>query len=188
MRLRSRARAFSQSPDTHANVTVYRTKSGLGTALRAKRIAALRAGLDAGNMLFNLRGHKLLLQTCKQCFALSYRQSRGSRRDFLRPLDHPHVVFDGAAWGRLKYQLDYPFHPQRLTQPTTLHTLAFQMLGRKPCFPAPTACYSWDWIFPSLQKRYAQDLLRRVANWPLTVRLPVSIAAGTAKCGGYIVP
>ena len=45
------------------------------------------------------------------------------RRDFLRPLDHPHVVFDGAARDRLKYQLDCPFHPQRLTLPTTLHTL-----------------------------------------------------------------
>ncbi|MGB8481850.1 MAG: hypothetical protein WCE63_23865, partial [Acidobacteriaceae bacterium] len=45
---------------------------------------------------------------------------------FLRPLDHPHAVFDGAAWDRLKYQLDCPFHPQRLTQPTTLHTLLFE--------------------------------------------------------------
>ena len=71
---------------------------------------------------------------------------------------------------------------------TMLGTRAFQTLGRKPCFPAPTACYPWDWIFPSLQKRHAQDLLRRVANWPPTARLPVSIAAGTAKVGGYIVP
>ena len=38
MRLRSRARAFSYSPHTHANVTVYRTKSGLVIALREKRV------------------------------------------------------------------------------------------------------------------------------------------------------
>jgi len=91
--------------------------------LRAQRIAALRARLHAGNMLFNLRGHNLLLQARKQRVALCYRQSNAGRRDFLRPLDHPHVVFDVAAWDRLKYQLDCPFHPQRLTQPTTLHTL-----------------------------------------------------------------
>ena len=91
--------------------------------LRAKRIAALRARLHAGNMLFNLRGHNLLPQARKQRFVLCYRQSHAGRRDFLRPLDHPRVVFDGAAWDRLKYQLDCPFHPQRLTQPTTLHTL-----------------------------------------------------------------
>jgi hypothetical protein len=75
-------------------------------------------------MLLNLRGHDLLLQARKQRFALCYSQSHASRRDFLPPLDHPHLVFDGAAWDRLKYQLDCPFHPQRLTQPTTLHTLA----------------------------------------------------------------
>ena len=91
--------------------------------LRAKRLAALRTRLHAGHMLLNLRGHDLLLQACKQRFALCYSQSHASRRDFLPPLDHPHLVFDGAAWDRLKYQLDCPFHPQRLTQPTTLHTL-----------------------------------------------------------------
>ncbi|MHB1839798.1 MAG: hypothetical protein ACYCPD_08560 [Acidobacteriaceae bacterium] len=79
--------------------------------LRAQPIAALRARLHAGNMLFNLRGHNLLLQARKQRFALCYRQSHAGRRDFLRPLDHPHVVFDGAAWNRLKYQLDCPLHP-----------------------------------------------------------------------------
>jgi hypothetical protein len=91
--------------------------------LRAKRIAALRARLHAGNMLFHLRGHNLLPQARKQRFALCYRQSHGGRRDFLRSLNHAHLVFDGATWNRLKYQLDCPFHPQRLTQPTTLHTL-----------------------------------------------------------------
>ena len=95
--------------------------------LRAKRLAALRARLHSGHMLLNLRGHDLLLQTCKQRFALCYSQSHASRRDFLPPLDHPHLVFDGAAWDRLKYQLDCPFHPQRLTQPTTLHTLLNRM-------------------------------------------------------------
>ena len=96
--------------------------------LRAKRAATLRAILailDGCRMLLNLRSHDLLLQACKQRFALCDSQSHASRREFFRPLDHPHLVFDGAAWDRLKYQLDCPFHPQRLTQPTTLHTLAF---------------------------------------------------------------
>ena len=60
---------------------------------------------------------------------------------------------------------------------TLLGSRAFQTLGRKPCFPAPSVCYPWDWILPSLDKTHAQDLLRRVANWPPTVRLPVSLAA-----------
>ena len=41
----------------------------------------------------------------------------------IRPLDHSHLVFGEAAWDRFKYQLYCPFHPQRVTQPTTLHTL-----------------------------------------------------------------
>ena len=53
--------------------------------LRAKRLAALRARLHAGHMLLNLRGHDLLLQACKQRFALCYSQSHASRRDFLPP-------------------------------------------------------------------------------------------------------
>jgi hypothetical protein len=65
--------------------------------LRAKHIAALRARLHAGNMLLNLCVHDLLLQPCKQRFALCDSQSHASRRDFFRPLDHPHLVFDGAA-------------------------------------------------------------------------------------------
>jgi hypothetical protein len=33
-------------------------------------------------------------------------------------------VFDwAAAWNHLNHQLDCPFHPKRLTRPTTLHTL-----------------------------------------------------------------
>jgi hypothetical protein len=91
--------------------------------LRAKRFAASRAGLDAGNMLLNLRGHDLLLQARKQRFAFCYSQSHNGRRDFLRPIDDPHLVFDGTAWDSLKYQLDCPFHALRLTHPTTLHTL-----------------------------------------------------------------
>jgi hypothetical protein len=51
------------------------------------------------------------------------RQSHGGRRDFLRTLDDPQLVFDCTAWDRLKYQFDCPFHLQRLPQPTTLHTL-----------------------------------------------------------------
>jgi len=57
----------------------------------------------AGNMLLNPRGYALLLQACKQRFALSYRQSHGSHRDFLRPLDHAHLAFDGATSNHLNY-------------------------------------------------------------------------------------
>jgi hypothetical protein len=110
-------------PDSHANVAVYRTQGGLLITLGAKRIAALRARLYAGNMLLNLCVQDLLLQACKQPFALCYSQSHASRRDFLRPLDPPRLVFDGAGCDLLKEQLDCPFHPQRLTQLTTFHTL-----------------------------------------------------------------
>jgi hypothetical protein len=80
--------------------------------LRAKRIAALRASLDGCHMLLNLRGHNLLLQPRKQRFAFCYSQSHIGRRDFLRLLDYPQLVFDRAAWDRLKYQLDCPLHSQ----------------------------------------------------------------------------
>jgi hypothetical protein len=91
--------------------------------LRAKRVAALRASLKGCHLSLNLRGHDLLLQAREQRFAFCYSQSHCGRRDFLRPLDDPQFVFDGAAWDRIKYQLNCPFHSQRLIQPTTLHTL-----------------------------------------------------------------
>jgi len=84
-------------------------------------------------MLLNLRGHNLLLQARKQRFAFCYSQSHGGRRDFLRPLDDPQLVFDGTAWDRLKYQFDCPFHLQRLPQPTTLHTLHFLLPAAPEC-------------------------------------------------------
>ena len=96
--------------------------------LRAKRVATLRAILDGCHMLLNLRGHDLLLQARKQRFAFCYSQSHGGRRDFLRTLDDPQLVFDWTAWDRLKYQFDCPFHLQRLPQPTTLHTLVARSL------------------------------------------------------------
>jgi len=91
--------------------------------LRAKRLATSPAGFDVGNVLLNLRGHDLFLQACKQRFALGYGQSHTGRRDFLCPLDQPHLMFDRTAWSSLEYQLDCPSHPPRLTHPTTLHTL-----------------------------------------------------------------
>ena len=91
--------------------------------LRAKCISTSRAGLDGCHVLLNLSGHHLLLQARRQRFSFCYSQSHGGRGDFLRPLDGPQLVFDGAAMDRLKYQLDFPFHPQRIIQPTTLHTL-----------------------------------------------------------------
>ena len=91
--------------------------------LRAKCTATLRAGLEGRHMLLNLRGHHLLLQAREQRFSFCYSQSHGGRGDFLGPFDDPQLVFDRAAWNRLKYQLDCPLHSQRLMQPTTLHTL-----------------------------------------------------------------
>ena len=60
---------------------------------------------------------------------------------------------------------------------TMLGNRAFEMLGRKPCYPEPTAWHPWDWIIPSLRKTHAQELMRRVAEWPLEMRLPVTIAS-----------
>jgi IS4 transposase len=79
-------------------------------------------------------------------------------------------VFDGAAWDRLKYQLDCPFHPQRLTQPTTLRTLP-DTLRRVSYFDAITA--KWlvfltnNFTLPALtiaqiyKKRWAVELFSR---------------------------
>ena len=103
--------------------------------LRAKHIATLRAILDGCHMLLNLRGHDLLLQARKQRFAFCYSQSHGGRRDFLRTLDDPQLVFDWTACDRLKYQFDCPFHLQRLPQPTTLHTLLRKVHRLKPIQP-----------------------------------------------------
>jgi uncharacterized protein YdiU (UPF0061 family) len=39
-------------------------------------------------------------------------------------------VFDwAAAWNHLNHQLDCPFHPKRLTRPTTLHTLVRELFA-----------------------------------------------------------
>lgn len=58
---------------------------------------------------------------------------------------------------------------------------SFEMFGSHPRFPAPTACYPWDWILSSLDKPYAAELLNRAANWPPRLRFPVLIAAGVTK-------
>lgn len=46
---------------------------------------------------------------------------------------------------------------------TLLGRRAFQMLGRKPGFPAPSAGYPWVWILSSLRKKHARELRWRVA-------------------------
>ena len=92
-------------------------------ALRAQCVAALRASLDAGNIPPTVLGYNLRLETGKQRLAISYRRAHRGRRDFLRPLNRAHLVFDWAAWKHLNHQLDCPFHPKRLTRPTTFHTL-----------------------------------------------------------------
>ena len=68
---------------------------------------------------------------------------------------------------------------------TMLGTRAFGTLGRKPYYPEePTACYPWDWIMPSMRKTSAQELMRRVAEWPLAMRLPVTITGGQLARSG----
>src|ERR1035437_7728188 len=49
-----------QAADAHADVTVYRPKSGLVVALRAERLSAARTRVNAGAMMLNLR--------CAICF------------------------------------------------------------------------------------------------------------------------
>ena len=51
-------------------------------------------------------------QACKQRFALCYSQSHASRRDFLRPLDHPHLVFDGLPGTASNTSLNVHFIPR----------------------------------------------------------------------------
>ncbi len=59
-----------------------------------------------------------------------------------------------------------------------LGTRAFITLGRRPYYLKPTANYPWDWILPQLREASAQEFIRRVAEWPLAMRMPVTIATG----------
>jgi hypothetical protein len=51
---------------------------------------------------------------------------------------------------------------------------AFAMLGHKPYYPVPTDSYPWDWIMPMLRNASAQELMRRVAEWPPAMQLPIT--------------
>jgi Zn ribbon nucleic-acid-binding protein len=53
---------------------------------------------------------------------------------------------------------------------TMLGRRAFVTLMRRPYYPAASAYYPWDWLFPSLHEQHAQDLLKRAARWPSTLR------------------
>ena len=96
-----------------------------------------------------------------------------SRTLFARIRNHPF-----AAWSR-RSRADLLL----AVATTMLGTRAFETLGRNPRYPVPSASYPWDWILPSLNKPYAQELLSRAANWPSTIRFSVSIAARAARCG-----
>jgi hypothetical protein len=63
-----------QSPDAHANITVYGAKSGLIITLGAKRLPASGTLLNAGAMLFDLRSDNLLLEAFQNQVSLKNRQ------------------------------------------------------------------------------------------------------------------
>ena len=67
--------------------------------------------------------HKRTMKVDRRLQKSAYSQSHGGREDFLRPLNDPKLVFNGIPWDRVKHQLECPFHLQRLTEPTILHTL-----------------------------------------------------------------
>src|ERR1039458_6326176 len=123
---RSHARTPPQAADAHADVTVYRPKSGLGVALRAERLSASRTRVNAGAMTLNLRCDHLFLQASQNCLALAYRQSHGGRRELLYTLNRGNFVLGGLARNHIRNQLQCPFHPNSLRHPTTLHALCRQ--------------------------------------------------------------
>src|ERR1039457_6977000 len=112
-----------QAADAHADVTVYRPKSGLVVALRAERLSASRTRVNAGAMMLNLRCDHLFLQASQNCLALAYRQSQGGRRELLYTLNRGNFVLGGLARNHLRNQLQCPFYPNSLRHPTTLHAL-----------------------------------------------------------------
>ena len=115
-----------QAADAHADVTVYRPKSGLVVALRAERLSASRTRVNAGAMMLNLRCDHLFLQASQNCLALAYRQSHGGRRELLYTLNRGNFVLGGLARNHIRNQLQCPFHPNSLRHPTTLHALCRQ--------------------------------------------------------------
>jgi hypothetical protein len=78
-------------------------------------------GLD--NTLAAQASAQELIESVQSCGVVMLRYRDEIRPRGLPPHDRARLVFDRAAWNHLKYQLDCPFHPKRLTHPTTLHTL-----------------------------------------------------------------
>jgi hypothetical protein len=64
---------------------------------------------------------------------------------------------------------------------TMLGRRAFDTLGCRPYYPGPSAYYPLDWIFPTLRKPHARELLRRADRWPAIMRLSVLVASGAVK-------
>ena len=61
---------------------------------------------------------------------------------------------------------------------TMLGNRAFATLGRKPYYPESTTNYPWDWILPLLRNASAREFMRRVTEWPIGMRFPVTLAKG----------
>jgi hypothetical protein len=102
------------------------------------------------------------------CDAFSWtRYGRNSRFLFTRTQCLPFSAWDSESRAELPLAM----------AATILGTRAFETLRSKPCYPPPSACYPWDWILPSLDEDKAQELLRRVSKWPISLRFPVSIIA-----------
>jgi hypothetical protein len=64
---------------------------------------------------------------------------------------------------------------------TMLGRRAFDILGCSPHYPGPSTYYPLDWIFPTLRRAHAQELLRRAARWPAIMRLPLLVASGMVE-------
>jgi hypothetical protein len=158
---------------------LYRLQSDISAALRDQTPSNLWCGpVSAGQFLRVVDDLFWLLRTpglsaiCGHKFTFtegflwtsSYRDSRTffTRTEYL-----PFSAWDGFSKATLLVAI----------AATMLGNRAFEMLGREPYCPEPTAYFPWDWIVPSLRKANARDLMRRVADWPPAIQLPVTIAA-----------
>ena len=130
-RLRAGARACSLASDSHANVAVNRTQSGLVMPLRAKRIATLWAILDGCHMLLNPWGHDLLLQPRKQRLAFRHSQFHGGRRDLLPRSMTPSSCSTGLPGTASNNSLIVHFNSKDQSSPPLC------ILSRKSCFLTP---------------------------------------------------
>jgi hypothetical protein len=86
--VQSGAGTSPQPPDTHAHLSVHRTKRGTIVALRAKRPSTLPARSNVEAMLLNLLRDHFILSALQNGFALLYRYSHIRRSNLVRALNH----------------------------------------------------------------------------------------------------